>query len=229
MKNRILQFKPTSVLTVYQSGNQYYVEQSMLNEEGYQTGSRPLTEGFIRKVFSNMNVDSKKINFGGYIPVNVIGYAEKLAYNTVVWRSPPGQEFLSFTVKQIEDGKRAIPGLVWVFGNSLDLYSYIDWKGEETVLYYAPFWNVNHENVCMGTANNYLGDDTKMVTFKNLIERVQHAFFNSKFTHAGSEQNVNKTFQGLFEKTLNAKEFPTEYLVSTKLTVKNICNEIFSS
>lgn len=188
-----------------------------------------MSDEFIRKVMANFKIEASKISFGGYIPLNVIGYAEMLHCNTIAWRTSPQVQHLIFQKDlKIPDGKYAIPGLVWIFGTSLEMYAYQTWDGEKTLLYWAPFYNVDKENVCLGTASKYVGN-YKALTFKDTMDRVQTAFFDSRFTHAGNEDNVKNSFIGLFEKTLNQKEFPYDYLVPAEITVKQVCDELFKS
>lgn len=123
-----------------------------------------------------------------------------------------------------------VPGLVWVFGDTLDLYAYTEWKAEKTALYHAPFYNISKENVCLGTASNYIDDRRQhLYSFRDIMDIVETAFWRSKFTHAGSTDNIKGAFPALFEKTKDAKDYPYEYLVPAKITVNDIANEIFRS
>lgn len=126
------------------------------------------------------------------------------------------------------EGKHRVPPLLWIFQNGLTMYSFKNWDGKKTELHWAPFWNISDNHVCLGTASNYVGEG-KFFTFEDIMRRVQTAFFDSTFTHAGSETNVALSFQGLYEKTLNAKTYPYEYLVRTNKTLGDICNHIFKT
>lgn len=160
-----------------------------------------------------------KVQFGGYVPPNVVAFADKFRYNKMAWRTPEMVMDIHFANKAgMPDGKYVVPGLVWSFGDSLDLWAYKDWKGNDTELYRAPFFNVNNENVCLGTASDYIKQN-KSYTFAGLMETVETAFFRSKFTHVGSDKQINGAFAALLEKTTVTKKetpkFPYEYLVES--------------
>lgn len=166
--------------------------------------------------------------FGGYIPTNVIGYADKLTYNMIMWRTEVQKVNMIFKKDTgIADGKYFVPGLVWVFGQSLDLYAYKEWQGEQTELYRAPFLNINEDDVCLGTAADYIDIKKSEYSFKDVTSLVEKVFWESRFTHVSNTNQIEGSFLGMYEKSLT--EFPYEVLVSSKKTVKKLCNEIFSS
>lgn len=147
-----------------------------------------------------------------------------------MWRTTEQKVDLIFSKEaKIPDGKYRVPGLIWVFGESLDLYAYQEWENEKTKLYLPPFYNCTGPDVCLGTAADYLGRDTNRVTFAQVTRDVEAAFWNSRFTHAGGGKNINGNFGALYEKTLNASSYPYEYLIpANKKTLKDISDEIFS-
>lgn len=189
-----------------------------------------MSEEFIRKVFNNFKIATSKVSFGGYIPPRVIGYAEKMDCNVIAWRSADQKRYLMYEKKtDIASANYAVPPLIWIFGNSLDLYAYKVWNGEKTELFYAPFYNVTKERVCLGTAASYIGDK-KFFTFNDVIRTVEDAFFNSTFTHAGSEFNIAKSTLGYLAKTKDQEYFTAyDYLQPAGVTIADVCNSIFKS
>lgn len=154
-----------------------------------------------------------------------------MTYNVVLWKTPPKQVQLLFTDKAgPKSGLYPIPGLVWVFGSDLSIYAYDKWEGQDTVLYHAPFLNVSRAGVCLGSAGDYL-EGKNRYTFTDVMEQVEHAFFFSKFSHAGagSEDSLKVPFESLYERTLGKEKFPYEVLVPVNFTVKKLCNEIFNT
>lgn len=166
--------------------------------------------------------------FGGYIPTNIIGFADKLSHNLIMWRTETQKVSLTFKPDTgLKDGKYFVPGLVWIFGQQLDLFAYKEWKGEQTELYYAPFLNVNKRDVCLGTASSYIDIKQTEYSFKDVTSVVEKVFWNSRFTHVSNTEQIEGTFLSMYEQSLLT--FPNDVLVSAKLTVKKLCNEIFST
>jgi PRTRC genetic system protein B len=222
-------YKPVSLLCVYVAGNDYYVEQSPIVEEGgFYTGWKPLDEDFIKHIFRHFKSNENKITFGGYIPTNVLGYADKLTFSLMMWRTERQKVEMFFDKKlKVADGKYHVPGLVWIYGSSLELYAYKEWDGEKTELYYAPFHNITKGSVCLGTARDYIDKDKNDYTFKDIMKKVEAAFFRSRFTHSNDNSQINGSYAGMYEKS--AKAFPEEVLVSAKINIKTLANEVFNS
>lgn len=170
-----------------------------------------------------------KVSFGGYIPPNVVAYAEHIRYNHVVWHTPPGTQELLFKEKLgIATAEYPVPGLIWSFGHNLNLFAYIEWKGQETQLYMPPFFNCSGSLVCLGTASEFIGRRQKL-TFIQLMNTVETAFWDSEFTHVGDEDNIKGNWAAMYEEAKTTKTFPNDRLKPIKAKLKNIADEIFNS
>jgi len=182
----------------------------------------------VEQVVKHFKSNEKRVMFGGYIPTNVIGYADKINYNLVLWRTEAQKVRMLFDSKlKIEDGKYHVPGLVWVFGKELKLYAYKEWNGEKTQLFFAPFHNISEGSVCLGTAMDYLDTDVMEYTFRDVTQKVEAAFWQSKFTHSSNDGQINGTFVGLYSKS--KFEFPYDVLISADKTIKELSHEVFGS
>lgn len=131
----------------------------------------------------------------------------------------------------VETGPRPVPGLIWNYNTNgttgnLDLYAYIDFKGEDTDLYNAPFMNCTGSSVCLGTSKIEIDPQTG-ININKAIESIQQGFWKSAFTHSGGQQ-IKGTYQKLAKAILNKATFPYEVLqpiLHTKdipLKLKNI-------
>lgn len=206
------------------------MEESKVLTDGTLAGSKPLSDAFVQELVRNLKLDKNKYTFGGYIPPNVIGYAERLEYNHVIWFTAPSKQRLLFKKDtRIPTGEYIVPGVVWSFGNTLELYAYKEWKGINTELYWPPFYNCSGCSVCLGTAKDYLRAQGAHYSFLELMESVENTFWNSTFTHAGSTDNIKGNFSAMYEKCIKVSEFPYSYLLPAGLTLKELTNEIFNS
>lgn len=231
MSSRNSMFEAISALLIYTDGKEYYVEQSRITNQSWLSGWRPVNENFIREVFTHFKADIKKIDFGGYVPPGVVAFADNIQRNTVAWRTPEQDVNLMFSKgMHIPDGKYRVPGLLWIFSDSLDIYAYKEWDEQETALYLPPFHNCTQENVCLGSASSYLRKKKARYTFEEVIKDVETTFWKSEFTHAGGGSgNIDGNFVALFEKTNrehNMPDYPYEYLKSANKTVKQVIDEI---
>jgi PRTRC genetic system protein B len=157
-----------------------------------------------------------------------MGYADKLTYSVMMWRTEKQHVEMYFDKKlKVADGKYHVPGLVWIYGVTLELYAYKEWNGEKTELYYAPFHNLTKGSVCLGTARDYIDKDKNNYTFKDIMRKVETAFFKSRFTHSSNDGQITGSYMGMYEKS--KKAFPEDVLVSAKINIKTLANEVFNS
>lgn len=170
-----------------------------------------------------------KIKFGGYIPPNVLGYKEGVQFNQFAWYTPPSMQYLLFTKDaNIKSGNYYVPGLVWILSNTVNVWAYKEWKELNTELYRAPFLNINDENVCMGTAIDFLKDTLKKSnTFLDVIKGVEDSFWNSRFDHVGKATQIHGSFIDMYEKSKTA--FPYDFLKNANKSLKKLIDEHFNS
>jgi hypothetical protein len=91
----------------------------------------------------------------------------------------------------IEDGEYAVPGLIYdTCGERLDIYAFSEEKpAMDSVLYKAPLFNVSQERVCLGNARINFPDNP---TFMEYINYWEKKFWQSEFSHLGSDGNPTK-------------------------------------
>jgi PRTRC genetic system protein B len=216
------------MLVVYQSSQgRYYIEQTPVAGEGNLfVGFKPLDEHFIKTVFRSMDIREEATLFSGYVPDNVIGYAHGFRNSTVMWYTPPFRPMMIFNKEtRIKSQHYSVPGLLWIYNGSLDIYAYKKWNAKETELYMPPFYNCDKNgNVCLGTASQWIAGK-KAMSFEDLMKTVQDGFWKSEFTH-GTHVTIKGSFAELYQ--ITAKEhFPLDVLKPVNKTVKQLCDALF--
>lgn len=180
---RIKESKPKALLVVYDDfisfrkiRNNIVLAESQLTKEMAKQLIAPL-------------LDENLVNIRFKNPINpkILSYNSYGGNFIVTWYFRSKRKKLFFTEKD-KDGIYAIPNLIFKIVNSRLYVVAIDKEN----LYYAPFYNTSGDSVCMGTASF----DLKNYGYvEDLIENVEHLFFNSKFSHGTNNlKTKNKKF-----------------------------------
>ena len=128
---------------------------------------------------------------------------------------------------KLENGKRPVPGLIWIvdIGRSnyvdIDMYAYIKYTGMDTVLYYPPFFNASKESICNGSTRFNIVLDEEVHT-NDLIENIVTGYFRSNFSHATNHQQVKGNIHELMNEILNAEIYPNNRLLKTNKTLQDV-------
>ena len=87
----------------------------------------------------------------------------------------------------------------------------------QTVLYRAPYWNVNDRgNVCLGTAR------VPPQATVDSLPRWESAFFESEFTHPNASKKLTEHpdgFVGLWRSLAEKRRFPAQFLAAADQTL----------
>lgn len=188
-------YKPELAIVVYKANSAYfYLESHAIGADGKLCEGKPLTEETISgmvDVFYNNNMQSSTI--GGVLPENMLHFSALPAGRyKMMWYRPAEKRMLYFNEGlHITNGMAWVPAMVYmVEGRELSVYALNEDERptENTVLYHAPFHNVNVEGeVCLGSAK---ANKPKDKTFANLCKYYEDLFWMSEFTHLNHENRV---------------------------------------
>lgn len=215
-------YNPFMALILYKDQtNGYYVEtRDFIEQNGeYRMGSgSPITKKALANL-ANIGLSKKEMELGCNRIINyrIVNIQFSEGDIQVYWYLPASKRKLYFKSDLgIVDRKFALPRLIMGYDNGTvkvfavkDNFSKI-LKGEDIKLYRAPFLNVHvGGDVCMG--NNSIREHSDI---NNLIEEVQHKFFNSKFTHAIELDGIKGIETVEYYKTTQAEKFDNNLLMS---------------
>lgn len=217
-----------ALIAVYDSIVNYHI----IDENGVGA-AQPLSMTTAKEVFNFLNdieIIAKKYSFK-----NEIIQDKVLAYSTekkeIVWWTPASSKKLLFKEDlPIKSGNYPVPILLWKqTDNQLSIWALDNQpiKANQAI-YNAPFLNVNgFGQVCMGNAKF----NTNSNYYEEIIKKTETAFFNSYFTHTNHNNIVNGNYNDIINdlhsliSLSKAKlQFPSDLLVKTKLTLKDIIN-----
>jgi PRTRC genetic system protein B len=206
-----------------------YIESAKINRQGRIKELKPASKTLIANLLANVDKEEKMTSFGGYIADNLL-YCQKGKSDSfkLIWHTEPQKRNLLFKKEtQISDGERWIPGLIWI-GTHTDLriYAYREFKGLQTNLYQAPFFNVNESGwVCLGSASNYFKKSIlPLKDINKIIQAFEYMFFNSVFTHANVDNLIDGNLSLYMQELLNTNvRFDPKKLISVKQKFDSLC------
>jgi len=194
-------FKPTMAVVVYSSeiGNSkdFYLESHEINGEGKMMEGKPLMQQTLNEivdVFFDDRQNSSKL--GGFIPENLLQYELLPGGNyQMVWWQPAQVKHLFFApALKIKSGLANVPALIYkVERRQLSVFFFFNAAAttEKTVLYRAPFHNVDTEGmVCLGSAKV---KKPVQRTYQLEMKYWEDMFWLSEFTHLNGATNPTKT------------------------------------
>jgi len=122
-------------------------------------------------------------------------------------------------MKKIKNSVYPVPALVWSYNlkdtHELRVHAYTEWKGRETKLFKAPFFNTSDNGVCMGTAGRQQLIKIDSNDIEAIMHNVEYAFYHTSFTHGSGDVTVTP-LQKLYPTLLGKTEFPIEELIAIK-------------
>jgi PRTRC genetic system protein B len=225
-------YHPKSTLVFYQTlttNPDCYVESFDMDKHGNLINAHPLTVREANALAKSLKIEADKkkpfLKSDGIIGSHIL-QIDPTHDGIVVWYSKAQLRNLLFIENLgIPNGKANIPSLLWVANrNRISVYALKTGKRptETSLLYHAPFFNVNSDGVvCMGTVDVSIKKTASLEEFTTAWENY---FFNSYFSHLMLTHNpINGNLVSLFKKLINTdKTFPKEKLVKTNRTLKNI-------
>lgn len=225
-------YHPQSALVFYQSKNQNsepYVEYFDMDENGNPINAHPLSVKEAKNLSFSLQIQTEKEkNFlkpKGLLPTNVL-YLDSSNNGKVIWFTKAQKRELFFVKNLgIPNVKANIPTLLWCadkFGLKIFALKSNKRPTENTSLFHAPFFNIYEDGkVCMGTVDVKI---KKSLSLEEFIKSWEDYFFNSYFSHLMNGHNPIKgncinLWKDLIE---NKNPFPTDILIDSKLTLKNL-------
>lgn len=223
-------YKPHLAIVVYKTAEKdYYLESHHMDEEGNIYEGKPLLQETIQDIVNCFYTDSiANSEISGLMPPNLLQFGKVGSDNyKIVWYTPAGKRFLHFSeALKIPSGMAEVPAMVYVADKKkLDVYA-LDTDQqrpiESSLLYYAPFYNVNSVGaVCLGSAKAKLEERT----YSGLIKFWETIFWNSVFTqlHGANPTKTNVTM--LWQRLLNDQQLTwaqLDELLPNKRTLKNL-------
>ena len=191
--------------SAYESGTKY-LELRPINKAGKMGAGIPVTYEFMDSLVDSYSDERQSVPHGR-LPSNMLWCDTRKGNEKYIWYNPPGKRQMFFKERlDIRDGLFHLPGVVYIIQNdSMTIFAY---KGrrkpeEDTPLYLAPFFNVTHGSVCLGSST--LKRPEKM-SFHALLEYWEKRFWLSEFSHLGGQDNP--THSNLVLVTEQARDSP---------------------
>lgn len=157
-----------------------------------------------------------------FLPSNVLVRTQ----DSIVWWTSPTTRAMFYAkekgaeVAQLSGLRFPQPGLIFRAqpGHlSIRAVSCKERPAPDTLLYRAPYWNVNDSgDVCLGSTRV-----PRQVTVDSLA-RWESGFFESEFTHPNAANKLTEHpggFIGLWKSLVGKHKFPAEYLADAKETL----------
>ncbi|MCP2025794.1 PRTRC genetic system protein B [Flavobacterium sp. HSC-32F16] len=225
-------YHPKSALVFYQSkaDKDLYVEHFDMDKNGTPINAHPLTEREAKALARSMLIEKQKdkafLKSEGILPTNILHINPSAGKGSVLWYTKSQKRKLYFMDSLgIPSDMAHVPPLLWhATKNSLRVFALLSGRRptENTVLYYAPFFNIYEDGrVCMGSVNINIKNSASVEQFTNAWENY---FFNSYFSHLMGEKSLIKGNCVSLWKDLVAtgRPFPTAVLQKNNKTLKNL-------
>lgn len=225
LKSRMI---PTHALIFYKSSVNVsekgaYVEHRNI-KDGVMGAAEPLevrTLSNIMKVVDKyVEKQVKMTSLHGRIPEGLLYASSETDNIKLVWYRKPEERMMYFSeCLGIPGGVMKVPGLVYSSdGKYLSVYAF---KGSrpKSVLYNAPFFNVNGL-VCLGSAKV---NKPKENTYSCWIEYWETMFWKSEFVHILGANPIKGNLATITKDCiLNKRPFPIDELVKSKFTIEKL-------
>lgn len=232
MATDIKLYTPAAALVVFtaKASDTPYIEYYEMDESGCPVNPHPLSvreaQNLAKALDTREQATKAFLRPEGVLPVNVL-HLDPSDNGSVVWYTKPKRQYLYFADSLgLENGKVALPALVWkATKKELQLFA-LNGKSKpkaDTPLFHAPFFNLYQKgNVCMGNVNVAI---KSAATLEEFITAWQGYFFGSYFSHHINQHNpVGVNLFNLYKELMAdpKKPFPNDALITTPLTLKNL-------
>lgn len=212
----------------HDGNRQCYVESYDMDASGTPINAHPLSGRESLALAKALTTKNKKeesfLTPEGLLPQSIL-YLNSGKNACAIWHSPAQSVKLLFENDlTIPSGIANIPPLVWKADKAnLQVFAAKDKTLiMETLLYHAPFFNLNKEGrVCMGNVNVKIPKDCSL---ENFIALWQEYFFNSYFTHLlGGFNPVAGNIVQLWQSLVNTPaKFPLKSLMPNNRTLRHL-------
>jgi PRTRC genetic system protein B len=224
-------YLPAAALVVFKpegSEGGLYIEHYDMDDDGFPVNPRPLSvkeaQGLSKALDTREQASKAFLKPQGIIPSKVL-HLNPTESGSVVWYTPPRRQKLHFSNGLISPlDALPLPTLVWVADKKRLSVFALAGKGKPrlgTLLYHAPFFNLyRNGNVCMGSVSI---DIKQSASLEEFIAAWEGYFFGSYFSHLIDNNNpVKGNLSSLYKSLAGSLVFPTEELLPTHLTLKNL-------
>lgn len=204
------------------------VEAFDMNDYGQPINAHPLSfnecKALVKSLSSSTGVYTGFLQYHGVLPENLL-FVDATEEGYAIWYTPAQQTNLLFKeALTIPCGKAHLPPLVWkATSNTLEVFALTTTERptNDTPLFHAPFFNVYlGGRVCMGTVDIDFDEDCNLVDF---INRWEHYFFNSYFSHAIDTTPLGGNLVSLWQQLINTDTpFPLDVLKRNGKTIKHL-------
>lgn len=178
------EYKPSKALILYTSkeNNNYLEVVDIINNK--LTNPVPASLELIGKMIEYIEYEkqNKSIYYKGIIPKDLISFNCTETEINLIYKIKPSKYKLLFRKGLFNNYTINLPGLIFHYNeNKLKVYTYFNYKEENTILYRTPLLNINDScNVCMGNAS--IKDWKEFDNINEFIEHINFQFWNSEFS-----------------------------------------------
>lgn len=197
----------------------YYIETQPVMDGGKPGPASPLTQEELGEIMAGM---AQHTAFGsGFIPPEILAYRPGITGEAsyVIWCKPGIMQLRHTDLEQPLTVPH--PALLFAVEGDSKLSAFAV-KGKarptpKTALYKAPFWNMmrGEGSVCIGNCRL----PSPSLTLEEKIKEWRTIWFDSAFSHALSTKYGKKNLGDLWAKLDGKKEFPTDILIASNLTL----------
>ena len=219
---------PQYLLCVYASSKTYkgkdqYIEYFPINPDGAIEAGRAFPDELLLEFKENITQKlDETINYHGLVPDNLIYYHKSGKNIKAIFRTEETKRHLFFAARKgnPKSGTYHIPNILWVVeDNSLHVYSFKEWEGNNTKLLSNPFFNTRNGSVCLGTTVR----ETLGTSYQDLINSWVNGFYASEFVHESGNE-IKGTYTELYK--IMKSRVPYEKFKECHVTINNICEHI---
>jgi hypothetical protein len=215
-------YVPKRALVLYTSNrNGRYLEMTDIKNNALRN-NRPASKRMIGNMLKDLESerDDRVLTYKGFIPEDLLLLETGKGKINFVQRTEPRKANLIFKKEMFPSGEYHIPGLVFVqYEGSRRVFAYLNWQGMYTILYRAPFLNVNDGNsLCVGSSLGGLRADTANEYIEQYIDR----FFNSEFSELQGEP-TKCSYEDYLKHTKYNYPTASQHLRRSKTRLEDIC------
>lgn len=223
-------YSPKLAVVVYSTSDEngkYYLESHDIDDKGRILAGKPLQQQTLQAVVDVFFTDNlRRQAIEGVIPENLLHFSALPGGEyKMAWYRPAQVRPVHFVEKlKIPSGSANMPPLVFVADRGdLAVYAFTgtDRPAENTMMYRAPFYNVNADgDVCLGNSKVKLPEKK---TYTNMMVYWETLFYNSEFSHINGSNPTKSPLSNIWKSLVRNKKslFPLDELIEYK-TLKSI-------
>lgn len=221
--------EPTDALIFYKANNDEVEAAPVVEHRRIRNGvmcegspASIVTVGKLLKAVSETTDGNQKyVSMHGTIPPGLLFACTNLEAYRLVWYRKPEKRMLYFSAgTDLPNGEMIVPGMVYsTDGVGLSVYCY---KGRKpkSILYNAPFFNVDGGHVCLGNGKMPKPTDN---TFEKWMNYWEEMFWKTEFSHILGNNPIRENLALITKDCiLNGKPFPTDKLIRNNAKLQDL-------